>query len=81
MEKGEGCRKNYPLTITAVDDVTNTRFARSTGLPVVPFSLTTTPVPLRKPRARHDLTNAGPQEAASFRLRLGDGRCAPATIR
>jgi hypothetical protein len=30
------------------------------GLPVAPVSLATTPVPLRKPRARHDLNPAGP---------------------
>src|SRR5580698_1976807 len=32
------------------------------GLPVGPLTLTTTPVPLRKPRARHDLNSAGPHE-------------------
>jgi hypothetical protein len=31
-------------------------------LPVGPLTLTTTPVPLRKPCARHDLNFAGPQE-------------------
>ncbi len=36
------------------------------GLPVGPFSLTTTPVPLRKPRARHNLKITGPnQQCAS----------------
>ncbi len=32
------------------------------GLPVGPLTLTTTPIPLRKPRARHDLNSAGPHE-------------------
>ena len=32
------------------------------GLPVGPFTLTTTPVPLRKPRARHDLKDTGPHQ-------------------
>jgi hypothetical protein len=33
--------------------VTNARFAALHGLPVRPVTLSTTPVPLRKPRARH----------------------------
>ena len=45
-----------------MDDVTNTQFARVHGLPVGPFPLTTTPVPLHKPRARHDLKNTGPHQ-------------------
>ena len=40
------------------------------GLMVGPFTLTTTPVPLRKPRARHGLKFTGPQERrASVRWR------------
>ncbi len=35
--------------------VTNARFASLHGLPVVPVPLSTTPVPLLKPRARHEL--------------------------
>jgi hypothetical protein len=34
--------------------VTNARFTTLYGLPVGPFSLSTTPVVLRKPRARHE---------------------------
>jgi hypothetical protein len=41
--------------------VTNTRFARSTGA-VGPVTPTTTPVSLRKSRARHDLNVPGPQK-------------------
>jgi hypothetical protein len=34
--------------------VTNARFASLHGLPVALYALSTTPVPLRKPRARHE---------------------------
>ena len=34
--------------------MTNARFASLHGLPVVPVPLSTTPAPLRKPRARHE---------------------------
>jgi len=39
--------------------VTNARIAALHGLPVGPFSLSTTPVPLRKPHARHELHPLG----------------------
>jgi len=61
--------------------VTNARFASLHGLTVGPFSLSTTPVSLRKPRARHELAWCRAAGAAGFRLRLGGGRCAPAAIR
>jgi len=53
----------------------------SSRLPVGPVSPSTTPVPLRKPCARHDLVFADCRNAAGFRLWLGGGRCAPASIR
>jgi hypothetical protein len=81
MEKGEGCRKNYALTNRGVGRRDQHAACSFHGLPVVPFYRTTTPVPLRKPRARHDLTIVGPQAVASFRLRFGDGRYAPAALR
>lgn len=51
--------------------VTNARFAPLHGLPVAPVSLSTTPVPLRKPRARHELVWSMAASAEGFRLRLG----------
>jgi hypothetical protein len=81
MEKGEGCRKNYPLTIRGNGRRDQHAVCSLHGLPVGPLTLTTTPAPLRKPRARHDLTIVGPQAVASFRLRFGDGRYAPAALR
>jgi hypothetical protein len=61
--------------------VTNARFASLRGLPVVPAPLSTTPAPLLKPRARHELAWCRAAGAVGFRLRLGGGRCAPAAIR
>ena len=52
--------------------VTNARFASFRGLPVGPFSLSTTPVPLRKPRARHEW-HLPIRRKGGFRLRLGGG--------
>ena len=46
-----------------------------------PVPLSTTPAPLRKPRARHELAWCRAAGAAGFRLRPGGGRCAPAAIR
>ena len=46
-----------------------------------PVPLSTTPVPLRKPRARHERAFGAAAGAAGFRLRLGGGRCAPASFR
>ena len=53
--------------------VTNARFASLHGLSVVPVPLSTTPVPLRKPRARHELAWCRTAGAAAFRLRPGSG--------
>ncbi len=46
-----------------------------------PVPVSTTRVPLRKPRARHELAWCRAAGATGFRLRLGGGRCAPASIR
>ena len=62
MEEGQGCRENYPLTIRGNGRRDQHAVCSFHGLPVGPFPLTTTPVPLRKPRARHDLNLAGPQK-------------------
>ena len=61
--------------------VTNARFTSLHGLSVAPFPPSTVPVPLRKPRARHELAWCRAAGAAGFRLRPGGGRCAPAAIR
>ncbi len=61
--------------------VTNTRLASLHGLTVGPVSLSTTPVPFRKPRARHELARCRAAGVAGFRLRLSGGRCAPSAIR
>ena len=54
---------------------------RSTGCWFVPVPLSTAPVPLHKPGARHERASACAATAAGFRLRLGGGRCAPAAVR
>jgi len=46
-------------------------------LPVGPVPLTTTPVPFRKKRARHERHPHSTEYSACFRLRFGDGRFAP----
>ena len=57
--------------------VTNARFASLHGLPVGPFPLSTTPVPLRKPRARHELkpfvNRSGALPSAARRRALRSG--------
>ena len=79
LERFEDEAAKLPLTIKS--PIAPTRgLLRSTGCPS-PCSPSTTPVPLRKPRARHERQLQWPQAAAGFRLRLGGGRCAPATIR
>jgi len=50
--------------------VTNARFASLHGLPVGPVPLSTTPVPLLKPHARHELVCCRAADAAGFRLAL-----------
>ena len=50
--------------------VTNARFASLHGLPVVPYAFSTTPVPLRKSRARHERHPHKTARAARFRLAL-----------
>jgi hypothetical protein len=61
--------------------VTNARFATLHGLPVGPFPLSTTPVPLRKNRAlvTSDIRSAN-RTSGGFRLRLGARRCASASL-
>jgi len=61
--------------------VTNARSASLHGLSVVPVPLSTTPVTLLKPRARHELAWCRTAGAAGFRLRPGGGRCASASFR
>jgi hypothetical protein len=59
--------------------VTNARFAALHGLPVAPVPLSTTPVPLRKSRARHELAwcigrKSGGLPSAARRRALRSGR-------
>jgi hypothetical protein len=61
--------------------VTNARFVSLHGLSVAPFPLSTTPVPLLKPRARHERNLHSAAGAAGFRLWLGGERCASAVFR
>ena len=44
--------RNAPISL---DAVTSVRIASFLGLPIGPFALSTAPVPLRKPHARHEL--------------------------
>jgi len=73
--------ERYNATYYGYAAVTNARFASLHGLTVGPFSLSTTPVSLRKPRARHERKCYNAAKAAGFRLRLGGGRYAPAAFR
>ena len=58
--------------------VTNARFAPLDGLPVVPVPLSTTPVLLHKPRARHEWAFAGmPRVRQASVCGSAAGRCAP----
>jgi len=53
--------------------VTNAWFATLHGLKVGPVSLPPPPVPLLKPRARHERNRFNAAKATGFRLRLGGG--------
>jgi len=61
--------------------VTDAPFAPLHGLPVGPVSLSTTPVPLRKTRARHERHPFKHRMSDGFRLRLGARRCTSASLR
>jgi hypothetical protein len=62
--------------------VTNARFASLHRLPVASSPLSTAPVPLRKPRARHEWAFAGmPQTRQASVCGSTAGRSAPAAIR
>lgn len=50
--------------------MTNVQFASLHGLPVGPVPLSTTPVALHKPHARHELVCCRAADAAGFRLAL-----------
>ena len=63
----------HPATRLYPPAVTNARFATLHGLPVGPVPLSTTPVPLLKPCARHERHSHCAATAAGFRLRLGGG--------
>ena len=69
----EQSMKISPTKLAENAAVTNARFAALHGLPVVPVPLSTTPAPLRKPRARHELAWCRAAGAAGFRLRPGGG--------
>jgi hypothetical protein len=63
---GSGSSIDYPagkvkIKLAFTDRDQHTLFSLH-GLPVGPLSLTTTPVPLRKPCARHDLNSAEPHQ-------------------
>src|SRR5947208_3635816 len=72
-------RSRQHNTLTAV---TIARIAAFHRLPVAPFSLSTAPVPLHKPRVRHELPSVGLNRiSGGFRLRLGARGCASASRR
>ena len=63
-----------PITLGVSDTaVTSARCAPLYKLPVGPVPLSTTPVPLRKPRSRHEGHLQTAARAAGFHLRLGSG--------
>jgi hypothetical protein len=63
MENGQSRWKKYSLSRgTTVGRRDQHAVCSLHGLPVGPLALTTPPVPLRKPRARHDLNSAEPHQ-------------------
>ena len=60
--------------------VTIARIATLHGLPVGPFSLSTTPVPIRKPRARHERQSRVGRKSGGLPSAARQRRCAPAAI-
>ncbi len=74
--------ENRTTTEDADFAVTNARFTPLHGLPVGPVPLSTTPVPLRKPRARHEWAFAGvPRVRQASVCGSAAGRFTPAAIR
>jgi hypothetical protein len=69
---------DFPIRIQFRRDQRAVCFASRAARRPVPLS--TTPVPLLKSRARHELAWCRAAGAAGFRLRLGGGRCAPASF-
>jgi len=61
--------------------VTNARFVSLHGLPVAPASPAPTPVPLHKPRARHELAFSSPNRRRASVCGSAAGRSAPAAFR